>query len=334
MARLRMNQAIAAAMSAEMDADDAVILIGEDVAAAEGVFKTSEGMLDRFGATRVRDTPISEMGFMGAGVGAAMRGVRPIVEIMFIEFLGVALDQLVTTAAKMRYMSGGRLSVPLTVRASIGAGAGFGCQHSQTCETWLAATPGLTVAVASGPRTAYGLLRSAIQNDDPVIVLEPRILYGTREEFDVDNTSIELGVAEIVQEGDDVTVVGLGSTVSTAVEAAGLAESSVEVIDLLTLYPWDAAAIRRSVSKTGRLVVVEETPRSGGWGADIVADVAMHCHGKLVAPPVRVTAPDAPVPYGTHLESDYLPDAAEVRAQIDSLVGSGRPVAAWWEVTA
>lgn len=334
MQRLRMNQAIAAAMGAEMEADDSVILIGEDVAVAEGVFKTSEGLLERFGATRVRDTPISEMGFMGAGVGAAMRGVRPIVEIMFVEFLGVALDQLVTTAAKMRYMSGGRLGVPLTVRASIGAGAGFGCQHSQTCETWMAATPGLKVAVASGPRTAYGLLRVAIRDDDPVVVLEPRVLYGTREQFDPAEAVMTLGTAEVVQPGDDVTVVGLGSTVTTARDAVQGADWSAEVIDLLTLYPWDTAAVRASVAKTGRLVVVEETPRTGGWGADIVADVATHCHGDLVAPPVRMTAPDAPVPYGSHLEKEYLPDAAGVRAQIESLVGTGRPIPAWWEVGA
>ncbi|MEQ8716866.1 MAG: transketolase C-terminal domain-containing protein [Acidimicrobiales bacterium] len=334
MQRLRMNQAIAAAMSAEMEADESVILMGEDVAAAEGVFKTSEGMLERFGATRVRDTPISEMGFMGAGVGAAMRGVRPIVEIMFVEFLGVALDQLVTTAAKMRYMSGGTLHVPLTVRASIGAGAGFGCQHSQTCETWMAATPGLKVAVASGPRTAYGLVRAAIRDDDPVVVLEPRVLYGTREQFDPADTGVTLGSVEMVQPGEDVTVVGLGTTVTTVREAVEGADWSAEVIDLLTLYPWDATAVRASVRKTGRLVVVEETPRTGGWGADIVADVATHCHGDLVAPPVRVTAPDAPVPYGSHLEKEYLPDAAAVRAQIDSLVATGEPVPAWWEVTA
>lgn len=329
-----MNQAIAAAMVAEMDADPAVILIGEDVARAEGVFKTSEGMFERFGETRVRDTPISEMGFLGAGVGAALCGVRPIVEIMFVEFLGVALDQLVTTAAKMRYMSGGALGVPLTVRASIGAGAGFGCQHSQTCETWLAATPGLKVAVASGPRTAYGLIRAAIRDDDPVVVLEPRVLYGTREKFDPEAVDIKLGVAEIVNQGDDITVVGLGKTVSTILAAVKDARWAAEVIDLLTLYPWDVATVRASVAKTGRLIVVEETPLTGGWGADIVADIATNCHGDLVAPPVRVTAPDAPVPYGTHLENEYLPSSDGVRAQIESLISKGKPTPTWWEVSA
>ncbi len=328
-----MNQAIGMAMALEMEADEAVVLLGEDVGAAQGVFKTSEGLLEKFGNRRVRDTPISEMGFLGAGVGAAVTGLRPIVEIMFIEFLGVALDPLVTTAAKMKYLSAGRLSVPLVVRSSIGAGAGFGCQHSQTCESWLSATPGLKVAVASGPRTAFGLLRAAIRDDGPVIVLEPRVLYGSREEFDPDTTDIALGRAEVLREGEDVTVISLGSTVGTAREAVADADWSAEVIDLLTLYPWDVDAVRSSVAKTGRVVVVEETPMTGGWGADLIADIAAACHSQLLAPPVRVTAPDAPVPYGTRLEQEYLPSVTAVRAQIDSLVKLGKPLPAWWEAT-
>jgi acetoin:2,6-dichlorophenolindophenol oxidoreductase subunit beta len=178
--KLRMNQAITRALADEMRQDPDVIVLGEDVADADGIFKTSEGLLGEFGELRVRDTPISEMGFLGAAVGAATTGLRPVVEIMFVEFLGVALDQLTTQAAKMHFLSAGRYTVPLVVRASIGAGAGFGCQHSQTLESWLVSAPGLKVCVASGARTAYGLLRSAIRDDNPVALLEPRVLYGTR----------------------------------------------------------------------------------------------------------------------------------------------------------
>ena len=171
-----MNQAIARAIADEMEADESVFLMGEDVAVAEGPFKTSEGLLQRFGPERVRDTPISEMGFLGAALGAALTGLRPVVEVMFIEFLGVALDQLVTEAAMMHYLSAGRYRAPIVVRASVGAGLGFGCQHSQTLERWLVGTPGLKVAVASGARSAYGLTRAAIRDDNPVVVLEPRRL--------------------------------------------------------------------------------------------------------------------------------------------------------------
>ena len=206
-----MNQAIALAIAEEMERDDRVVIFGEDIAEAEGPFKTSEGLLARFGPRRVRDTPISEMGFVGYAVGAAVTGLRPIVEIMFVEFLGVALDQLVTEAATMHFLSGGKLRAPLTLRASVGAGLGFGCQHSQTLERWLIGTPGLKVAVASGARTAYGLTKAAIRDDDPVVVLEPRSLYGRREDFEPNEQAIAvLGKGEVVKKGSDVTVVALG----------------------------------------------------------------------------------------------------------------------------
>lgn len=331
MAKLRMNQAIAEAMRREMADDPTVMLMGEDVAEAQGVFKTSEGLLEEFGELRVRDTPISEMGFLGAGVGAAATGLRPIVEIMFVEFLGVALDQLVTEAAKVRYLSAGRYTSPLVVRASVGAGGGFGCQHSQTLENWFAATPGLTVCHASGARTAYGLLRSAIRSDDPVLLLEPRVLYGVREEFDPDATTIKLGAAEIVSAGDDVTVVGLGQTVGAAREAADAADWSAEVIDLLTLQPWDRTTVLSSVERTGRLVVVEESPYSGGWGANIVAEVATRAHGALKAAPFRITAPDVPVPFGKHLEEHYVPSVERITTEIDTYLSAGAPPQPWWE---
>ena len=331
MVRLRMNQAISLAIAEEMERDHRIFFMGEDVAEAEGTFKTSEGLLARFGSERVRDTPISEMGFLGAAVGAAVSGLRPVVEIMFIEFLGVALDQLVTEAALMRYLSGGALHVPLTVRGSAGAGLGFGCQHSQTLERWLIGTPGLKIAVASGARTAYGLTKAAIRDDDPVVVLEPRALYGRREVFEADPDSvIPLGVGELLGEGEDVTVVALGQTVEIARAAAAESGWSADIIDLRSIQPWDVELVSESVRKTGRLVTVEENQFTGGWGTGIVSAVVNGCFGALKAPPLRLTAPDTPVPYGA-LEHRYIPSAAYVDTQVEALVKTDRVPSPWWE---
>lgn len=332
MARMRMNQAIALAIAEEMERDDRVVIFGEDIAQAEGPFKTSEGLLARFGPGRVRDTPISEMGFVGCAVGAAVTGLRPIVEIMFVEFLGVALDQLVTEAATMQFLSGGKLRAPLTLRASVGAGLGFGCQHSQTLERWLLGTPGLKVAVASGARTAYGLTKAAIRDDDPVVVLEPRSLYGRREDFEPNEQAIAvLGKGEVVKKGSDVTVVALGQTVASALEAAESSGWSGEVIDLRTIQPWDRDIVTTSVAKTGKLVTVEENQFTGGWGSDIVSYVASQCYSDLNAPPLRVTAPDVHVPYGTVLEQRYLPGPEYVGEQVSALLKTGSIPSPWWE---
>jgi pyruvate/2-oxoglutarate/acetoin dehydrogenase E1 component len=331
-ARLRMNQAIALAIAEEMERDNRVVMFGEDIAQAEGPFKTSEGLLARFGPVRVRDTPISEMGFVGCAVGAAVTGLRPIVEIMFVEFLGVALDQLVTEAATMHFLSGGKLNAPLTLRASVGAGLGFGCQHSQTLERWLLGTPGLKVAVASGARSAYGLTKAAIRDDDPVVVLEPRSLYGRREDFEANEQAItELGKGEVLKEGSDVTIVALGQTVASALDAAESSEWSGEVIDLRTIQPWDRDLVAASVAKTGKLVTVEENQFTGGWGSDIVSYVASQCYGDLKAPPLRVTAPDVHVPYGTVLEQRYLPGPDYVGEQVSALLKTGSTPSPWWE---
>jgi acetoin:2,6-dichlorophenolindophenol oxidoreductase subunit beta len=330
--KLRMRQAIARALADEMRLDPTVIVMGEDIAVAEGPFKTSEGLLDEFGPLRVRDTPISEMGFCGAAVGAAATGLRPVVEIMFVEFLGVALDMVVTEAAKLRYLSGGAYTAPLVVRASTGAGLGFGTQHSQTLETWLYACPGLKLVVPSGARTAYGLVRAAIRDADPVVVLEPRALYAEREEVVLgDEGIIPLGVAEVVQAGSDVTIVTLGQMVRTAVEASVGADWSGDIIDLRTLVPWDRTTVLDSVARTGRLVVVEESPYSGGWGTEIASHVGAECFSALRAPIVRFTCPDVPVPYPAHLEKRYLPDAASIRADISELIGTSQRPRPWWE---
>jgi acetoin:2,6-dichlorophenolindophenol oxidoreductase subunit beta len=334
MTRYRMRQAIVSALEDAMTEDDSVVLLGEDVGAAGGVFKATEGLQKRFGAGRVRDTPISEMAFLGAGVGAACTGLRPVIEIMYMEFLGVALDQLSTQAAKLRYLSAGRLRTPLTVRASIGAGGGFGAQHSQGLETWLYATPGLKLAVASGPASAYGLLRSAIRDDNPVVVLEPRRLYPTWEEFEPgDDAIIELGRARTLRQGDDVTIVALGSMVPVATEAADSLGKGVsaEVIDLQTLIPWDRDAVMASVRRTGRLVIVEESPFSGGWGTEIAAWISSHAFGELTAPVLRVTCPDVPIPFARELEARYLPSAGYVAAQVTALLDTGRLPENWWE---
>lgn len=332
MQRLRMNQAIALAIGEEMERDERIIVLGEDVAEAEGSFKATEGLLERFGSSRVRDTPISEMGFLGAAVGAAVTGLRPVVEIMFIEFLGVALDQLVTEAALVRYLSGGKLQVPMTVRASAGAGLGFGCQHSQTLERWLIGSPGIKIVVPSGARTAYGLTKSAIRDDDPVVVLEPRVLYGRREDVEVDvGNVIPIGEAEFVREGQDVTLVALGQTVGIARDAAAASDWSADVIDLRTIQPWDRDAVMSSVEKTGRLVTVEENQFTGGWGTDIVSLVASECLGALRSPPLRLTAPDAPVPYGNALEQRFVPSAEYISSQVNLLIKTDTVPSPWWE---
>jgi len=331
MAKMWVRQAIVDAIADEMRDDPSVIMFGEDIAAAGGPFKTSEGLLTEFGPSRVRDTPISEMAFTGAAVGAAMMGMRPVVEIMFMEFLGVALDQLVTEAAKMSYLSNGELSVPMVVRASVGTGLGFGCQHSQTLENWVVATPGLKVVSPSDGQTAYGLLRSAIRDPNPVIVLEPRALYSERQEVVTGPEGvIPLGKARVLRSGKAVTVVGLGLTVGVAAQAIEDSGVDAELIDLLTLSPWDRTTVMDSVRRTGRLVVVEDSPLSGGWGSEIIAAACSSVFGDLTAPPFRITAPDVPVPYPKTLESKYRPGAADVARQLTEYLSHGSVPAPWW----
>jgi pyruvate/2-oxoglutarate/acetoin dehydrogenase E1 component/TPP-dependent pyruvate/acetoin dehydrogenase alpha subunit len=323
--QLTMREAIKLAIADEMRADPSVVVFGEDVADAGGVFKVTTGLLEEFGGDRVRDTPIAETAIIGAAIGAAAKGLRPVVEIMFAEFFGVALDQVVTEAAKMRYLSGGKLTMPIVLRASAAGGLGFGSQHSQTLESWFMNTPGLVVVSPSGPAAAYGLLRCAIRDQDPVIFLEPRNLYNTKEEFETggDAALWSLGTARIVRTGTDVTVVALGQMVGVARAAADLlADISCEVIDLGTARPWDRATVLGSVERTGRIVIVEENPHTGGWGADVASAVAAEGFGYLDAPPTRVACPDVPVPFGA-LERHYLPSTERVAAAITELMRGG-----------
>jgi pyruvate/2-oxoglutarate/acetoin dehydrogenase E1 component len=331
MAKMRMNQAVVAALADEMRADPAVMLMGEDIAAAGGPFKTSDGLLEEFGPLRVRDTPISEMGFTGAAVGASAMGLRPVVEIMFVEFLGVALDALVTEGAKFRYLSKGQVNCPMVVRCTIGSGLGFGSQHSQTLENWLAATPGLKVCVPSDAQSAYGLLRAAIRDEDPVAFLEPRALYAQRGEVVTGEAGIiPLGKARIVRGGASATVVTLGQTTSIALAAASQHDLDIEIVDLLSLVPWDVETVLSSVRRTGRLVVVEEAPESGGWGSEIVAAVVREAFTELTAPPFRITTPNVPVPYAKDLEARFLPGPDEVGRQISTYLETGLVPSPWW----
>ena len=329
MPAMRVRQAIATAIADEMRTDPTVIVFGEDIAAAEGPFKTTEGLLEEFGPIRVRDTPISEMAFTGAAVGAAMMGMRPVIEIMFMEFLGVALDQLVTEGAKMHYLSKGEYTVPMVVRASCGAGLGFGTQHSQTLENWVAATPGLKVIEPSDAQSAYSLLRAAIQDENPVMFLESRILYAERGEVDT-SLKMEIGKARVLQEGSDVTVVALGNMVNVARDAIADAKVSADLVDLATLVPWDRETVLNSVKKTGRLIVVEESPWSGGWGSEIISTATTEAFSALKCAPFRITAPDVPVPYSGDLEARFIPQVADIVEKIDYALKNSDAPAPWW----
>jgi pyruvate dehydrogenase E1 component beta subunit len=333
MAKVWLRQAISLAIERELAADPDVIVMGEDIAAAGGVFKATAGLVEKFGPERVRDTPISETGFLGAAVGAAMSGLRPVVEIMFMDFLGVAFDQLVTQAAKVRFLSAGQYTCPLVVRGSAGHGLGFGAQHSQHIESWALSTSGLKIAVPSGAESAYGLLRAAIRDPDPVLFLEPRSLYQTREEFDEDAAAkLELGQARIVHPGQDITVLALGAAVGIALGAADVSGYSVEVIDLMTLSPLDIGSVLESVRRTGHLATVESGPLTGGWGATVASRVGAAAFADLKAPVLRLTAPDVPVPYAEPLEALMSPTPDVVAAQIRSLIENRRtPDNNWWE---
>lgn len=309
MSSLTYREAIAAALADAMDDDPDVLCIGEDIGAAGGVFKTTEGLFERFGSERVRDTPISEQAIVGAALGAAVTGLRPVAELMFADFAGVAFDQIANQVAKYRYMSGGQADVPLTIRMASGAGLGFGAQHSQATENWFLNVPGLHIAVPSTAADVYGLLRTAIRSDDPVLVFEHKALFADRGEVER-GAEVPLGVAEIVRAGRDVTVVATQLMVKRSMHAAdALASEGIEteVIDPRTLAPLDLDTIAASVSRTGRLVCVQESPSAGGWGATVVAAIVHRCFDDLDAPTRIVASDDTPVPYSGELEARWMP---------------------------
>jgi pyruvate/2-oxoglutarate/acetoin dehydrogenase E1 component len=315
MAELTYRQAVARGIAQEMERDPAVYFIGEDVAAAGGVFKTTEGLLERFGPRRVRDTPISEQAIIGAVMGAAMNGLRPIAEIMFSDFFAVCWDLIANQIAKTRYMTNGQVSLPLVIRTANGGGVRFGAQHSQSVESWAMAIPGLKVVVPSTPVDIVGLLAAAIRDPDPVIVVEPKVLYATKGDVPDGEVVDRLGLARVLREGDDITICALGAMVPKAIEAAArLDEQQIhaEVVDVRSLVPLDTTTILGSVSKTGRLATVEENPRLCGWGAEVASIVSEERFFDLDGPIVRITTPHIPLPAADALEDLAIPSVEAI----------------------
>jgi 2-oxoisovalerate dehydrogenase E1 component len=313
------------AMAQEMARDERVFLMGEDVGATGGIFQVSKGLMDRFGEARVRDTPISEATFCGAGVGAAIAGMRPIVEVQIFDFVTLMMDMIVNQAAKFRYMLGGRPTVPLVIRGPQGGGIRLAAQHSQSLEAWFAHVPGLVVVAPSSPYDAKGLLTAAIRDDNPVIFLEHKLLYlGQSEPVPEEPYAIPLGKAATRRPGTDVTIVATQMMVQQALQAATRLESegiSAEVIDPRTLKPLDLDTIVASVKRTNRLVVVHEGWKFGGFGGEIAASVAEAAFDWLDAPVARVGAPDVPMPFNDRLERAVIPSAERIVAAVKGLFG-------------
>lgn len=310
MAELSYRDAVAAGLAQEMERDDTVYMIGEDIAAAGGVFKATPGLLDRFGPRRVRDTPISEQAITGAAMGAAMTGLRPVAEIMFSDFLATCWDIIANQIAKTRYMTDGQVRLPLVIRTANGGGSRFGAQHSQSVENWAMAVPGLKVVAPSTPADVKGLLAASIRDDDPVLFFEHKSLYPIKGEVPEGEHVEELGVAKIVRPGKDATIVALAAMVPRALEAAErLAADGIDcsVIDVRCLVPLDTQTILGSVKETSRLFTVEENPRLCGWGAEIASIVAEELFYDLDGPIVRITTPHAPLPAADSLEDLALP---------------------------
>jgi pyruvate dehydrogenase E1 component beta subunit len=313
------RDALNQAMREEMQRDDRVFLMGEEVAVYQGAYKVSKGLLQEFGEMRVVDTPITELGFAGVGVGAAMVGLRPVIEFMTWNFALLALDQVVNAAAKMLYMSGGQYNIPIVFRGPNGAALQLAAQHSQSWESWLAHIPGLKVVTPATPADAKGLLKSAIRDDNPVIVLEGEMLYNTKGEVPDGDILIPLGVADRKRAGDHCSIITYGKMVLVALQAAEQLASEgieVDVIDLRTVRPMDVEAIAASVRRTNRAVVVEEGWEIAGIGAQIVDFVQRECFDDLDAPVVRVHQVDTPMPYAKNLERAAKPDAAKTIAAV------------------
>jgi acetoin:2,6-dichlorophenolindophenol oxidoreductase subunit beta len=309
-AELTYREAVARAIAQEMERDPTVYFIGEDVAAAGGVFKTTEGLLERFGPQRVRDTPISEQAIVGAVMGAAMNGLRPIAELMFSDFFAVCWDLIANQIAKARYMTNGQVALPLVLRTANGGGVRFGAQHSQSVEGWAMAIPGLKVVVPSTPTDMIGLFAAAVRDPDPVIVVEPKVLYASKEDVPDGEIVDRLGSAKVLREGSNVTICALGAMVPKSLEAADrLAGQGVdaEVVDVRSLVPIDLTTILGSVGKTGRMVTVEESPRLCGWGAEVASVVAEEAFFDLDGPIVRITTPHIPLPATDVLEDRAIP---------------------------
>ncbi|RLA48120.1 MAG: alpha-ketoacid dehydrogenase subunit beta [Gammaproteobacteria bacterium] len=323
MGEVRFGQAINLALDESLENDPSVVVFGEDIARPGGPFGVTRGLQAKYGELRVRDTPISEATLVSAAVGAAMSGLKPVVEIMFMDFITLAMDGLVNQAAKARFMFGGQCSVPMVLRTPHGGGLNAGPQHSQCLEAWCAHIPGLKVVVPSNPADAYGLLKAAIADPDPVIFVENKALYAAKGPMEDAPGPLEIGQAHIARPGTDVTVVTYGATVKTALRSAGsLSESGIEleVIDLRSIQPWDEATVLASLSRTHRLIILHEAVTAFGTGAEIAARMADVGFDELDAPIVRVGAPFMPVPFAASLESQYLPDADDLIAAVHKVL--------------
>ena len=316
--------AIREALGLELEADPDVIVIGEDIGRVGGLFRATEGLYEKYGAARIRDTPLTESGFVGCGIGAALTGLRPVVELQFSDFAGVAFDQILNQAAKLRFMMGGTPKVPIVLRMVSGGGLRLGAQHSQSLEALFAHIPGLVVVMPSNPFDAKGLLAAAIQDDNPVIFLEQKLLFfGDPVPVPEERYAIELGRARVVRAGTDVTIVALGAMIPHALRVARDLEPegvNVEVVDPRTLVPLDTDTIAASVAKTHRVVVAHEAVQFGGFGAEVAAHIAEHSFWELDAPVARVGAPSHPMPYQKDLELATLPGPAELTRAVRSLL--------------
>ena len=324
MAQLTYREAVRDGIAQEMRRDENVVFLGEDVAAAGGVFKTTVGLLEEFGPDRVKDTPISEQAIIGAAMGASMTGLRPIAEIMFSDFFAVCWDLVANQIAKTRYMTDGQCSFPLVLRSANGGGSRFGAQHSQSVENWAMAIPGLKVVAPSTPADIKGLLAASVRDPDPVMFFEQKSLYAMKGEVPEGEHVEPLGVAKVVRAGDDVTIAALAAMVPRALKAAETLAAehgvSAEVLDIRSLVPLDTNTLFDSVSRTGRLVTVEENPRLCGWGAELASIVAEELFWDLEGPIVRVTTPHIPLPSADALEDAVMPSAERIVDNVIRLV--------------
>jgi len=315
-------QALNDALREEMRADPRVFLMGEDIGHHGGIFRVTKELIDEFGADRVRDTPISEASFVGIGIGAAMAGMKPVVELLFMDFALVAADQIVNQAAKLRYMSGGTVSVPIVIRTQQGGGRGNGAQHSQSFESWLAQVPGLIVVAPSTPADAKGLLKSSIRAGNPVIFIEHKLLYNTKGEVSESDYAIPIGKAEVKRYGRDITIVSYSRTLLFALEAAEkLAQQGIEaeVIDLRTVEPLDMDTILESIRGTGRLLIVHESHSNCGLGAEIIVRVGEQAPNQLILPAQRLGAKHVPIPVAEPLENAVLPQPDDIVRAVEAM---------------
>lgn len=324
MAELSYRDAVASAIAQEMRRDDNVLFIGEDIGAAGGVFKTTQGLFDEFGPQRVRDTPISEQAIIGAAMGAAMTGLRPVAEIMFSDFMAVCWDIVANQIAKTRYMTDGQFTMPLVIRTANGGGSRFGAQHSQSVENWAMMIPGLKVVAPSTAADAKGLLAAAIRDPDPVLFFEQKSLYGIKGEVPDGEHVEEIGKAKMLRTGSDVTIVALAAMVPRALQAAERLQEqhgiSASVLDLRSLVPLDTRAILEDVARTGHLVTVEENPRLCGWGAEVSSIVCEELFWKLDGPVLRITTPHIPLPSADNLEDAVIPGVDTIVDRVGKLL--------------